>query len=159
MPSGKTIAITAAHVIASVGGIYSVEDQYRHKYTITGIWKSPLYDMGYVSITGWHGPTLTFSSQKVEVGMKLYNIGFPLGVEQPYLSEGYVASGKTGFKDGISTTNYMTVFLDSTSGDSGSPILDKNGHVLGLVDMESGEFQRLIFCLPAETVQKEIKSS
>ncbi|MBN8574001.1 MAG: serine protease [Candidatus Kapabacteria bacterium] len=93
--------------------------------------------------------TISFRPTLPEQGEKIYVVGNPLGLEQS-VTDGIVSSiremkghGKViQFSAGIS------------AGNSGSPLLDANGMVLGVARFGLSEGQNLNFAVPADKVLK-----
>ena len=133
---GVTIIVTAKHVIQDKA-TYTVTDKWGHVYQPTGSWTSSTSDLGVLRIIGFHGKTLSIGHTP-PIGGKVFDIGYPLDEDNQWLGCGYVASTKFGA--------YVSVFLDAAPGDSGSPLLDTHGSVIGVVCLQArgSEFDALV---------------
>lgn len=76
---------------------------------------------------------LTFSTDPAyQMGQSVYTIGFPLSQilgNSPRLTRGFVSS-TVGLKD---DPNFLQISVEIQPGNSGSPLLDENGTVLGII--------------------------
>ena len=88
---------------------------------------------------------LTFRATVPEQGERVYVVGNPLGFEQS-VSDGIVSSVRV-MKDEGKVIQFTAAV---SPGSSGSPLLDANGAVLGVVRMIMTEGQNLNFAVPAE---------
>ncbi len=130
-PAG--IAVTNNHVVTGsallkvwVGG----ESQPRNA-RVLGV--SECSDLAVIDIDGDGYPYLDWFSGSINVGMDIYVAGFPLGDPEFTLTKGVIskssANGETSWASVDSVIEY-----DATSnpGNSGGPVIDPNGSVLGV---------------------------
>ena len=88
---------------------------------------------------------LVFRTNPPEQGERVYVVGNPLGFEQS-VSDGIVSSVRVMKEYGKQIQFTAAV----SHGSSGSPLLDANGAVLGVVRLILSEGQSLNFAVPAE---------
>ncbi len=86
------------------------------------------------------------SSSDLEIGDSIYAIGSPLGLENT------ITSGIVSAKDRklFSIAPVMQIDAAVNSGNSGGPIIDKNGNVKAIVFAGIMEYQGLNFAIPVE---------
>jgi S1-C subfamily serine protease len=85
-----------------------------------------------------------------ESGEKVYVVGNPLGLEQS-VSDGIVSSIRTIKNFG--TTKFIQFTAAISPGNSGSPLLDAQGQVLGVARMGMSEGQNLNFAATSEQIK------
>src|SRR4030095_12089046 len=103
-------------------------------------------------------PAALGDSDKVEVGDQIFVIGAPYGISQT-LTAGHVSGRRRLDKDG-ETQPYLE-FLQTDAavngGNSGSPMFDMNGQVVGIVSTimsQSGGSEGLAFATAANTAKR-----
>jgi S1-C subfamily serine protease len=90
---------------------------------------------------------VNLTSQLPEVGEKVIVIGNPLGLEQT-LADGIVSSIRAN-QLGV---NYIQVTAPISSGNSGGPLLNMYGEVIGVATFQYRQGQNLNFCVAAERI-------
>lgn len=90
---------------------------------------------------------VNLTAQLPEVGEKIIVIGNPLGLEQT-LTDGIVSSIRTN-QLGI---NYIQVTAPVSSGNSGGPLINMSGEVIGVATFQYIQGQNLNFCVAAERI-------
>lgn len=98
---------------------------------------------------GKHAGRLELNTAVPEIGERVYVIGSPLGLEQT-VSDGIVASIRS--VEGVSETIQFTAPI--SSGSSGSPLMNDQGKVIGVVRSTTRAGQNLNFASPSKTVQQ-----
>jgi regulator of sirC expression with transglutaminase-like and TPR domain len=105
-------------------------------------------DLAVIQIKATHSPILPLAnSDKLEQGEEVVAIGNPLGLQHSVV-EG-VLSGRRTF-DGI---EMLQVALPIEPGNSGGPLLDRQGRVHGVVNMKSALTRNLGFATPANLLK------
>jgi S1-C subfamily serine protease len=130
-PAG--IAVTNNHVVTGsallkvwVGG----ESEPRNA-RVLGV--SECSDLAVIDIDGDGYPYLDWFSGSIDVGMDIYVAGFPLGDPEFTLTKGVIsksrANGETSWSSVDSVIEYDAA---SNPGNSGGPVINPNGNVLGV---------------------------
>ncbi len=131
-PSG--IAVTNNHVVAGsgllkvwIGGDTSVE----YNAKVLGV--SECSDLAVIDIEGDGFPYLNWYDGTIDVGMDMYLAGFPLGDPQFSLTKGIVSKNNASGESSRSSVDSVIEY-DATSnpGNSGGPVVDKDGKVLAV---------------------------
>jgi hypothetical protein len=81
--------------------------------------------------------------RKPEIGATVFTIGNPLGMLENTFSEGIVS----GFRD-VGGRDLLQTSAPISHGNSGGPLLDKEGAVVGITTATIGEGQNLNFAVP-----------
>lgn len=130
-PSG--IAITNNHVVA--GGAYfnvwvAGEANPRNAKVI-GV--SECADLAVIDIEGAGFPYLDWYDAPIKTGLEVYTFGFPLGDPEITMTNGIVAKAKAaGNTDWASVEQVLQHTAAINPGNSGGPLVDANGHVVGI---------------------------
>lgn len=145
---GITLIVTAKHVIDEAGMTYQVVDKWLRVYKPVGSWKSSVSALGVLKVRDCHIKTLPLGKTP-PVGSKVYDIGYPLEEDTQWLGFGNMASSDW--------KGYCSVFLNAAPGDSGSPLLNRQGRVIGIVCLQFRDSQAMFLCLNEATLRKELK--
>jgi S1-C subfamily serine protease len=97
-------------------------------------------------------------SDKVEVGDQIFVIGAPYGISQT-LTAGHLSGRRQMNKDGETETSIEFLQTDAAinGGNSGSPMFDMNGQVVGIVSTimsQSGGSEGLAFATAANSAKR-----
>jgi S1-C subfamily serine protease len=87
-----------------------------------------------------------FAASKSGLGEHIYTLGYPK--DQVVYSEGYI-SGREGY-DG--NDNQYSLVLPAGHGQSGSPVIDENGNILGIVTAISGEAEANTYAVSSKAL-------
>ena len=112
-------------------------------------------DVALLKISGNYQALTLGNSSKVQIGDKVIAIGDPLGL-QFSVSEGIVSAidrqGSNGLNDYIQTDASLN------PGNSGGPLIDKNGQVIGINNFKISGGENLGFALESIYVKQAINS-
>ena len=101
-------------------------------------------DLAILRISGFELPSLSLgNSDNVKVGATVYAIGNPLGLEES-VTKGIVSSVRVG-KDG---TKIIQTDSAVSPGNSGGPLIDEDGQVVGVVTFKVSGGENLNFAVP-----------
>ena len=130
-PSG--IAITNNHVVtgAALLRVYLVGESEPRNATVIGI--SECSDLAVIDIDGDDFPYLSWYDDEVNVGLEVYAAGYPFGDPEFTLTKGIVSKARADGESNWASVNYVLEH-DATInfGNSGGPLVDINGHVVGV---------------------------
>ncbi len=151
--SGTYYVVTAAHVILNstrqdpvLGPIYvalpTAEGVQAMACTVVGVGGTA--DVGVLALpAGAAAPqqALSFASSCPPAGSCCCVLGDPLGIDAISISQGVVRDNQYVYNNSIpcSTIRSVSVTCPVYGGNSGSPIVDSTGQVIGLVSYGSGE--------------------
>lgn len=145
-------------------------------YNVNGEGKNLIYELVLVGVDGagdiavlkidynkpWNNclprlrdqPTLEFGKSKsYPIGGDAFVVGDPLGIDYKSIAAGVVRDNQYADKTGISVQELILLDVSTASGNSGSPILDNQGKVIGLLtigfslfaDINGGPSQNFIY--------------
>ena len=109
---------------------------------------SPEYDLAIVQTKQDFSAFEIVDCSKVEVGAKIYTIGNPRGLEGT-ISDG-ILSGKRN-NEGI---EYLQITAPISPGNSGGPVLNDKGEVIGVATFAYKNSQNLNFAVPVSYIDK-----
>ncbi|MDB9975936.1 S1C family serine protease [Candidatus Thioglobus sp.] len=110
------------------------------------------YDLALVKISDNIGNPLTFKSSSVDIGQKIFAIGNPLGLEGT-ISDGII-SGLRDF-EGVSL---LQISAPISPGNSGGPVVDENGELVGVATSTFEQGQNLNFAVPVKYLKELINN-
>lgn len=146
-PDGK--AVTALHVIrglAGAGARLASGDIY-DSFVILAI--DERRDLALIQLAGFDLPILPLgNSNEILVGQPVVVIGNPRGLE------GTVTAGVvSAVRDHPKGFKVIQTDAAANPGNSGGPLLDAMGNVIGVVDFKLGESENLNFAIPINYVR------
>ena len=122
--------LTAAHVVAEAEAIRVVVVNTQQSAKIMRI--DTANDVAILKVAGLFSPISIASSKQAKLGHAIFTIGFPLTQLQgvsPKLTRGDISS-LNGFQD---DPRVFQISSPIQPGNSGGPLVDENGNVIGLV--------------------------
>ncbi len=141
---------TNYHVIKDAYKI-TVTDGNMNDYNVLRIIAySQLKDLAIISVDNKPEKCAVFSSNYA-TGDTVYTLGSPLGLELTFTS-GMISQSNRNFyelNDGIS---YIQMTAPITTGNSGSPLIDEFGNVIGVCSMTYLSAQNMNFAIPADEI-------
>lgn len=151
---------TCRHLFPLQAGHIEVEvwDAQGTCYPVEVVWKDTLADVAILRSVSLPGEGLVLSPEKTEptIGQTVVSMGAPWGLLGT-LQEGFVAAPLRQLEvlPGI-TLPFLQLSLPAQPGSSGSPVLDRKGHVVGMVSdiaTTSGLYEGVSFAIPASVLR------
>jgi S1-C subfamily serine protease len=131
--------VTNYHVVDDISSI-SIKTKNNNLYTATLVGKDASWDIAVLKIIA---DKKTFShldfgdSSKVYVGQRVIAIGNPAGLEST-VTEGIISNTKR-YVSGETNRYFFQTDVAINSGNSGGPLIDKNGKIIGIVTSKYSE--------------------
>jgi serine protease Do len=124
--------VTSSHVIQGADSIL-IENKSGLRYKVTEVHRNTEYDLTILkvedpSFAGFGKLPYTFKTAASDLGERVYTLGFPR--EDIVFGEGSLSSA-SGFEG--DTTSYQ-ISIPLNPGNSGGPLLDDKGHVIGVIN-------------------------
>ncbi len=140
--------ITNAHVLlgASAAGILTYDGEI---HTVTRIGENTLLDLALLKIEGNYQDLEFEDSNNIEVGESVIAIGNPLGL-QFSVSQGIVSAIHRAGPNGIEA--YIQTDAPLNPGNSGGPLINKQGKVIGINNFKVGGSEGLGFALESNFI-------
>lgn len=122
------------------------------------LWRDSLEDVAILRAEGLEAEGLPLSTEEaVQVGQTVYSVGAPWGLTNT-LQEGYIAA-PLRLQLGHDSLTYplLQLSLPAQPGSSGSPLLNLQGEVIGMIAeiaSLSGHYEGISFAIPASRLYK-----
>lgn len=142
---GKGVVVTNYHVVVAEENI-SVLMENGNEYKVDKIlgYNKDL-DIAILSVPITNNPVLEISPYNVEVGDSIYTIGSSLGLEGTF-TNGIVTNASRFFEK----VEYIQINAAISSGNSGGPLINAYGEVVGINTMQYVDGQNLNFAIDIE---------
>ncbi len=162
--SADGMILTNKHVVADTQAQYSVVTSDGKEYQAKIIAKDPVNDVAILKIDGKNFPFLALGdSQSVQIGQTVIAIGNTLGEYRNTVTKGVVSGINRNVQAsgyGKSETIQEAIQTDAAinAGNSGGPLLNLAGQVIGINTAVSLEGQSIGFALPIAPAIRSVES-
>ncbi|SEN37275.1 Trypsin-like peptidase domain-containing protein [bacterium A37T11] len=148
--------VTNYHVIRDADSVY-VQNISGDSYRAKVIYQDPIYDLAVLQITDPSFKVQTnvpyaFKQGIADVGEDVFTYGFPR--DEAVYGRGYLSS-KTGYSG--DTTSYQ-VSIDVNPGNSGGPLLDSKGNVIGIISGKQTQAEGAAFAIKSNYLLKSLSN-
>ncbi len=151
--------VTNAHVINNASTVI-VQNNKGQEFKTKIIYVNPIADLAFLKImdSDYKAPALIpygMNKSNVDLGEEIFTLGYPR--DEIVYGEGYL-SAKTGFRG---DTLACQISIAANPGNSGGPVLDKNGDVIGILSNRQAQAQGVVFAIRSKYILsalEEIKS-
>ncbi len=152
---GKGYLITNAHVVRGASTIL-VQNNKGQQFKATVAHLDEVKDLAILRIQDTDFKPLSslpyaIRNANVDLGEQIFTLGFPR--EEIVYNEGY-ASAKTGFNGDTITCQ---IAVNANPGNSGGPVLNKNGEVVGVVSTSQTTAEGVVFAIKAKNIYQAIE--
>lgn len=158
------LIITNRHVVADTDASYTVITNDKKTYQVEKIYRDPLNDLAIlkISATGLK-PLPLGDSSNLKLGQIVVAIGTPLGEFTNTVTDGIISGLGRGITAGSPLEGYVEK-LDNViqtnaainHGNSGGPLLNSQGQVIGINTAVAEDGQNIGFAIPANVIQTVI---
>ena len=150
--------VTNAHVISEAKNHLIVENSQGEQYAAKVVYVNKENDMAIIKIldTSFKSlPALPFSirSREVNLGEQVFILGFPK--QEIVYSEGYV-SAKNGY---LMDTSFCQLTTVANFGNSGSPVLSKNGELVGIIASRETNHEGVVFAIKSANIFRAVEQA
>jgi S1-C subfamily serine protease len=157
--NGQMIILTNYHVVAGTSSI-NVTFVNEKEYSASILGSNPSADLAFLStdapLNGFN-PLEIVSSSTLRVGDSVIVVGTPYGLEGS-MSEGIVSAlNRTLVADDSSIGNVIQTTAPLNPGNSGGPLLNYKGQVVGICTAIAQESQGIGFAIPSDTILENIQ--
>jgi len=160
LADGSGYIITNAHVVQNAKNII-VENKKGDQFSAQPIYSNTVTDLAILKITDTafkkvNGLPYTFPKTTAELAEPIFTLGYPR--EEVVYGEGYL-SAKSGYYG--DTASYQ-ISISVNPGNSGGPVIDKDGEVIGIISSKETNADGVVFAIKSKniyTALKEIKKN
>lgn len=154
--SSNGYLVTNLHVVKDADSVY-VQNNSGETFKVRVAYTDPVYDMAILKIDDarFKGlPTIpyTINNNSAGVGENVYTLGYPK--DDAVLGEGYVSS-KNGF---VGDTTQYQVSIPVNPGNSGGPLLDNSGNLVGIISGKESQADGAAFAIKSAYILEAINS-
>ncbi|MCS6968945.1 MAG: serine protease [Cytophagales bacterium] len=157
--STKGYLITSYHLVAQADSIF-IESATRSgmRYKAEVVFTNPTTDLAILKVTDgtfkdFGKIPYTFKKESMDLGEEIFTLAYPKN--DLVYGEGNISS-PTGF-EGDSTAYQISIPVNP--GNSGSPVFDENGNIIGLVSGKLTGAEGVAFALKSSVIWKLLKDS
>lgn len=154
LADGRGYIITNAHVVSKARNLI-VENTKGIQYRAISLYSNPVTDLAILKITdpSFRGVTnlpYIFKKEKTELAEQIFTLGYPR--EEVVYNEGYL-SAKSGYYG--DTTTYQ-VSISVNPGNSGGPVMNKNGEIIGIISSKETNADGVVFAIKSKNIFKAV---
>jgi len=161
--AGERLIITNAHVVAGVGRPTVIDANGEHSATV--IFFDPQLDMAVVRVSDGNlaGEPLDMDATTLANGVPAVVLGYPGGGDftpsPATILDNFIATGRDIYGRGRTERSVYEVRADIIPGNSGGPMISKDGIVIGLVFAESTTYEDIGYTLTMDRVVQEFNQA
>jgi S1-C subfamily serine protease len=155
---GPGLVVTNAHVVAGTDRIAVLAPG--SSYQATPVLFDPVLDLALLRTRPLGLPVLTLDPGFVERGTPAVVLGYPedgpLTLDKAGVQARYVAEGRDIYSTGLTTRTVYTLQAIVRQGNSGGPLVDVDGEVIGVVFSRSASQPDIGYALASPAVRREV---
>jgi S1-C subfamily serine protease len=160
IPLGKGYVVTNAHVVSGTAS-HAVQKPDGTSYRAEVVYFDPERDVAVLYAPGFSAPGLTFGS--AQRGTEGAVIGYPGGQAEkivPAVVDGTVmAEGRDIYNENLVTRQIFVLQANVRPGNSGGPLLDLQGRVLGIVFATSASDPNQAYALTDQEIASDLRDA
>lgn len=146
--------VTSYHVINGADSVF-IENRTGQRYKVKSIYRDKNHDLAILKIedsafTSFHDLPYAFKSSESDLGEKVFTLGYPR--EDMVFGEGSLSS-RSGFEG--DTTAYQ-ISIPVNPGNSGGPLLDNQGNLIGVISGKQLDQQGAAFAVKSAYLKQLI---
>jgi serine protease Do len=150
--------VTNAHVVKQASNHLIVENNKGIEFDATAVYVNIDQDLAIIKITDSsfkHLPALPYSIRKsgANLGEAIFLMGYPKA--EIVYGEGYV-SARNGYK---MDTTYCQISTSANEGNSGSPVITKNGDLIGVIASKETDATGVVFAIKSANIYRAISEA
>ena len=161
---GDSMIITNKHVVSDLNAEYVVVDNKEKRYEVLKIYRDPLNDLAILTINpGDLKPLILGDSDTVKVGQTVIAIGNALGRFSNTVTKGVISGKGRGIETSAAYSSYVeeingVLQTDAAlnPGNSGGPLLDIEGQVIGINVAVGVNSENIGFSIPVNKAKELI---
>lgn len=148
--------VTNSHVVNGADSVY-IQNSLGQSFKVEVVYEDAAFDVAILKVIDPAFQSLgsipyTFKKSATDVGENVFTIGFPK--DDGVLGRGYLSS-KTGYEG--DTTEYQ-VDISVNNGNSGGPLLDNKGNIIGVIKRKKSAADGTGFAVKSKYILSAIDS-
>lgn len=152
--AGTNFVITNAHVVAGVTNPIVLDKNGQHATTV--VWFDPNFDLAVLRVHDLAGSPLTINTSHIANGTPSVVLGYPGGgpftADPATILSEFTAVGRNIYGQGETSRDVYGVKANIIPGNSGGPLVAKDGSVIGVVFAESTTYNQVGYALATPKV-------
>jgi len=152
------VVVTNAHVVAGVVSPYIIDVRGQHQASV--IWFDPNLDIAILTTSDLAGKPLTVSDSTAANNTPSVVLGFPGGgnfsASPAVVLSSFIATGRNIYNQGETDRSIYEVKAKVIPGNSGGPLVNVHGTVIGIVFAESTSYNNIGYALTMQQPLSEI---
>jgi S1-C subfamily serine protease len=159
--AGTGLIITNAHVVAGVTRPDILDGDGRHRTQV--IWFDPDLDLAILKTNGLKEKPLVLTGGTAANGSPAAVLGYPGGgdftANPAIILDSFEAVGRNIYNQGGTKREVYSIKATVEPGNSGGPLIDKDGTVVGIVFAESTTYDNVGYALALDRVIEELSNA
>ena len=153
----KGLIVTNAHVVNKASSVI-VQNNKQQEFRATTVYLNPETDIAILQIEDPEFKPFTslpygIKKTGADLGEQLFTLGFPR--DEIVYNEGYM-SAKTGFNG---DTMSCQIGVSANPGNSGGPVFNKNGEVIGMINTRQIQAEGVVFAVTAKNIFRSLEDA
>lgn len=158
---GSNLVATNAHVVAGIKHPYVQDGNGSHSSSV--IWFDPNLDFAVLRVSNLAGNSLVISDKRAAIGTPAAVLGYPGGgafqARPAAVSNQFTASGRDIYGRGNTQRSVYELQADIIPGNSGGPLVTKDGTVIGVIFAESTTYPNTGYALTTDQIRGAINQA
>jgi S1-C subfamily serine protease len=159
--AGDNQIVTNAHVVAGVRAPFVIDQKGKHGARV--VLFDPNLDIAILRADNLAGKPLTIMPNIADNGTATAILGYPSGggfsAEPGVILERFEAEGRNIYNQGHTVRDVYSVKTNIEHGNSGGPMIDKNGQVIGVIFARSINYEHVGYALAMQKVLDDINQA
>ena len=157
----KGLVATNAHVVAGISRPFVMDANGTHSATV--IWFDPDLDFAVLRTNNLAGAPLSFNTNTINRGTPAGVLGYPGGgafqANAAAILDEFTAIGRDIYSQDRTARDVYSIQATVVPGNSGGPLVDTNGEVIGVVFATSTTYNNVGYALSLQKVVSEVSQA